>query len=103
MLDDSSAAQEVIDSLKGKLNELMHYDGDDLLEFFINKFGEKPPNVVCDSLIEIKNPYKAMQEIKSLIDSVILQIEQKLKGMGVENELLESYRQTEKVFDIIFH
>jgi hypothetical protein len=27
--------------LKGKLNELMHYDGDDFLEFFIKKFGEK--------------------------------------------------------------
>lgn len=60
MLDDSSAAQVVIDLLKGKLNELMHYDGDDFLEFFIKKFGEKPSNVVCETLKDIKNPYKAM-------------------------------------------
>ena len=72
MLDDSSAAQEVIDSLKGNLNEIMHYDGDDFLGFFIEKFGEKPTSVVCDSLAAVKNPYKAMQEIKSLIDCLIV-------------------------------
>ena len=103
MLDDSSAAQEVIDSLKGKLNELFHYDGEDMLGFFLSNFEDNPPNVVIDTLKDIKNPYRLMQTIQLLINEIIDQIEHKLKTMGIENELMESYRQTDQDFDTIFH
>ena len=103
MLDDSSAAQEVIDSLKGKLNELFHYDGEDMLGFFRTNFEENPPNIVIKTLRDIKNPYRLMQIMQSLINKIIEQIEHKLKTMGIENELMESYRQTDQDFDTIFH
>ena len=44
-----------------------------------------------------------MCEIKDLVKRVIEQIEIILINKGTERELLDSYRQTEKAFDIIFH
>ena len=41
--------------------------------------------------------------MQSLINKIIEQIEHKLKTMGIENELMESYRQTDQDFDTIFH
>lgn len=35
MLDDSSAAQEILESLSDKLTKLMHYNGESMLDFFI--------------------------------------------------------------------
>lgn len=45
MLDDSSKAQELLSDLSDKLKELLHYDNDDLLSYFIEKYGE-PAEVV---------------------------------------------------------
>ena len=54
-----------------------------MLGFFINKFGERPSQVVCNTLSDVKNPYKAMVLIKKLLGQVIAQIESKLKEQGV--------------------
>lgn len=62
MLDDSSAANEILEELSSKLKELMHYNGDNVLDFFISKYGE-PPEVVTNTLRDIQNPYREMQEI----------------------------------------
>jgi hypothetical protein len=40
----------------------MHYNGDNVLDFFISKYGE-PPEVVTNTLRDIQNPYREMQEI----------------------------------------
>jgi inositol hexakisphosphate/diphosphoinositol-pentakisphosphate kinase len=91
MLDDSSAALGILESLSEKLNSLMHYNGENMLDHFVEQYGE-PLNVVKDTLRDIGNPYRMMCEIKSLIDKVIEQIEEKLIDMGVERELMGSYR-----------
>jgi len=91
MLDDSSAALGILESLSEKLNSLMHYNGENMLDHFVEQYGE-PLNVVKDTLRDIGNPYCMMCEIKSLIDKVIEQIEEKLIDMGVERELMGSYR-----------
>jgi hypothetical protein len=44
-----------------------------------------------------------MTEIKDIIKLIIEQFEILLINKGTERELLDSYRQTEKAFDIIFH
>ena len=63
MLDDSSAAQEILESLSDKLNKLMHYNGENMLEHFVEQYGQ-PLKVVSDTLRDIGNPYREMQEIK---------------------------------------
>ena len=67
MLDDSSAANKILDDLSNKLKDLMHYNDDNVLENFISKFGE-PAEIVGKTLKDINNPYREMQEIAKLID-----------------------------------
>jgi inositol hexakisphosphate/diphosphoinositol-pentakisphosphate kinase len=39
MLDDSSAALGILESLSDKLNSLMHYNGENMLDHFIEQYG----------------------------------------------------------------
>lgn len=77
MLDDSSDAHNILCELSAKITELMHYDGEDFLAYFISLYGE-PLKVVSDTLRDIQNPYREMITISKLINKVIEQIESEL-------------------------
>lgn len=66
MLDDSSKAQEELNVIKQKINELMHYNpektGETLIDYF-SRLYEEPAKVVHEVLSDIKNPLKRMIRI----------------------------------------
>ena len=39
MLDDSSAAERLLEDMSSKLQQLLHYKGENLLDYFISQFG----------------------------------------------------------------
>ena len=46
MLDECTPAQDCLDQIKVKLNEMMHYDGEDSADEFLRRFGENPPDLI---------------------------------------------------------
>ena len=46
MLDDSSAAKDNLENIKGRLYDFIHYKGDDMNEEFVRRFKEQPPEVL---------------------------------------------------------
>ena len=103
MLDDSSEAGELLLMIKKKLNEFMHYDGDNLVKKYIELFGEEPIRIVGSVLKQIKNPFKKMQKIRKLMGLLIEDLEKRLLKEGEDIGNMESYRQTDKEFEKIFH
>lgn len=92
MLDDSTPAQEILDQIKIKLNKLMHYDGEDLVDEFVRQFNQSPPELLIDIFEDIGNPIKTMRQISDLMAGLIKQLEEKLIQEGtMENQFL-SYR-----------
>ena len=85
MLDDSSEGKEKLDEIKKKLSDLMHYKDNDMLEEFIRRFGEEPPQIVIETLKKIGCPYSRMQEISELVKHIIEQIEDILIEKGKEH------------------
>lgn len=103
MVDDSSAAQEILGEIKEKLTDFMHYNGEDANEEFYRRFQERPPQIIVDILSKIKCPYTILKQISGLVDVIISQIEELLIAEGTLPEQIESYRQTPLQFDKIFH
>ena len=93
-LDDSSAAQKILTEIKEKLTDFMHYEGSDANEEFYRRYQERPPQIIVDILNKIQCPYTILQQIASLVDIIISQIEELLISEGTLPEQIESYRQT---------
>ena len=50
MLDDSSAAKKELHKIKVELSDFIHYEGDDITEEFVRRFGERPPEFIVGVL-----------------------------------------------------
>ena len=84
MLDDSTPAQDALDHIKIKLNDLMHYDGDDMADQFRRSFNESPPDLIEEIMSLIGNPNKSLQQVASFLNQVIEQLEERLIEDGTE-------------------
>jgi len=75
MLDDSTAAAALLQDIKVKLSELMHFNADEheygIEQFFLELFKEKAPKAVMNTLQSIKNPFKMLQRIYELCKKLL--------------------------------
>ena len=58
---------------------------------------------MIDTFKSIGSPYRRLQEIQALVESVVKQNQDILQDMGHATEVTDSYRLLPKEFDKIFH
>ena len=65
----------MLENIKVKLSEFIHFNADEnninIVEFFEEKFKEKPPKAVSDTLKRIKNPFKMLERVYELCQKLM--------------------------------